>query len=126
MYTNEEMTHDYVREELGIEEIDRRVQALDPDGSMNSIAQLHGDGWKPEQVYEFAQLAKQWMDGEQEVRIFCHRYNGLEIRQNKTREQLEQTVLDNECQRRSTANWKEKQDDKKATDAKPYVIGAGD
>src|SRR5260370_35405765 len=116
MYPNEEMTHDYVREELGIEEIDRRVQALDPDSSMNSIAQLHGDGWKPEQVYEFAQLAKQWMDGEQGVRIYRHRYKGLETRQNKTREQLEQTVLDHECQRRSPENWRAKRDAEKATD----------
>jgi hypothetical protein len=108
MYTEEEMTKDAIAEELSVE-VDVRIAALNDEDRNSVVAALPEALWKPEQVYEFAKLAKQWMTDAREVCVRIHNYRGLEIVRERTHDELVTQVIDNEISRRRTANWEEAQ-----------------
>jgi hypothetical protein len=107
MYTDEQLTVEVIREELGEVGLEEHVAALKDAERYEVLGVLYGKSWGPELVYEFARLATQWKGGD--IVVGIGDFRGLELRRALALSGLERAALQKESTRRQTANWTEKQ-----------------
>jgi hypothetical protein len=131
MYTEEELTNDYIRAELEadadasgpVEFWGALINDLPEDERFNVVATLPGNNWTPSQVERFVGQHQAWSNGKSAIQVHIHNYHGLELRREKNHAQLIDTVVEAERQRRQTANWREQQEAAKeaAQPVAPYA-----
>jgi hypothetical protein len=107
MYTDEQLTVEVIREELGEVGLEEHVAALKDAERYEVLSVLYGKSWKPELVYEFAQLATKMYN--KDIVVGLGEFRGLELRRPLDLGALERAALQKESTRRQTANWTEKQ-----------------
>jgi hypothetical protein len=105
-YLPEQLYTDAIRAELGEEGVRELVEKLTEDERWVTVVTLTKNDWTCEQVFEFAQLGKQWMKQGRDVRIHQREYHGLEIQRQKSYGEIVDTALENEKSRRSAENYK--------------------
>ena len=110
MYSDDELTETVIREQLmETGPITKQLEELSEEDKYVTLASLPGNDWTIGQVSEFAMLGNNWQDSITKVTVNIHVYRGLELRREKTYAEKVDTLVKNERNRRTTANWTEKQ-----------------